>query len=133
MSERRPLILVVEDDPAVRGLIGDVLEEAGYEVLPAADGLEGLVKLELRHPALVILDLRMPNVEGDRVIQEIQEDVRLSGVPIVVVSAREDAADTFGTVVGPRNVFRKPFDPDELVDRVREILSEHGIRPGESE
>lgn len=131
MTGRRPLILVVEDDAAVRGLIASVLEEAGYEVISAADGLEGLVKLELQHPSLVILDLRMPNVEGDRVIQEIQEDPRLGGVPVVVVSAREDAPQTFGPVVGERNVFRKPFDPDALVRRVREVLAEHGIQPGE--
>lgn len=129
MSERKPLVLVVEDDAGVRGLITTVLEEAGYDVMAAADGLEGLVRLELRHPSLVILDLRMPNVEGDRVLAEIRDDPRLHGVPVVVVSAREDARETFEPIVGKGNVIRKPFDPDALARKVAELLA--GRAPGE--
>ena len=84
MSDRKPLILVVEDDPSVQNLLRVLLEAEGYEVIHAEDGLEGLVKIELQHPSLVILDLMMPNVTGDRVIDEIRGDVRLNRVPLIV-------------------------------------------------
>lgn len=124
MSERRPLILVVEDDPSVQNLITMMLEGEGYEVITARDGLEGLVKIELQHPSLVILDLMMPNVSGDRVMQELRSDVRLKGVPVLIVSGRHDAHETFDPVVGTRNVFAKPVDFSALLDRVQTALGE---------
>src|SRR5207245_4382254 len=105
MSERKPLILVVEDDPSVQNLLKVLLEAEGYEVIHATDGLEGLVKMELQHPSLVILDLMMPNVTGDRVIDEIREDVRLNRVPLIVVSGRHDVHESFDDVLGVENVF----------------------------
>lgn len=122
MSERKPLILVVEDDPSVQDFLGLILRDDGYEVIQARDGLEGLVKLELQHPSLVILDLMMPNVTGDRVIQEVREDPRIAGVPIIVVSGRHDVHETFDEVLGPENVFAKPLDPDQLLRRVEDLL-----------
>ena len=111
MSDRKPLILVVEDDPSVQNLLRVLLEAEGYEVIHAEDGLEGLVKMELQHPSLVILDLMMPNVTGDRVIDEIRGDVRLNRVPLIVVSGRHDVHESFDDVLGPNNVFAKPLDP----------------------
>ena len=122
MSQRRPLILVVEDDQSVQNLLSLILEGEGYEVIAARDGLEGLVKLELQHPSLVILDLMMPNISGDRVIDEIRTDPRLKAVPVLVVSGRHDVHDTFDSVLGESNVFAKPLDPAKLLERVEEIL-----------
>lgn len=130
MTGRAPLILVVEDDAGVREFIAEVLEERGYEVITAADGLEGLVKLELRHPSLMLLDLMMPNVEGDRVLAEIRSDPRLANVPVLVVSGREDAHRVFDPLVGRENVVRKPFDPDALARRVAELV---GPAPSEED
>ena len=124
MSARRPLILVVEDDPSVQNLLKVLLEAEGYEVIDAADGLEGLVKMELQHPSLVILDLMMPNVTGDRVIDEIRGDVRLSRVPLIVVSGRHDVHESFDELLGKENVFAKPLDPTALLERVAELLGE---------
>lgn len=122
MSERRPLILVVEDDPSVQSLLTTMLEGEDYDVITARDGLEGLVKMELQHPSLVILDLRMPNVSGDRVIEEIRRDDRLASVPVIVVSAREDVHETFDPVIGRENVFTKPFDAGGLLRQVDWVL-----------
>jgi DNA-binding response OmpR family regulator len=122
MSERKPLILVVEDDPSVQNLLTILLEAEGYEVISARDGLEGLVKMELQHPSLVILDLMMPNVSGDRVIDEIRGDPRLNRVPVVVVSGRHDVHESFDDVLGKENVFAKPLDPASLLSRVEELL-----------
>jgi DNA-binding response OmpR family regulator len=122
MSDRAPLILVVEDDQSVQNLLTVVLEHEGFDVITARDGLEGLVKMELQHPALVVLDLMMPNVSGDRVLEEIRSDPRLASVPVLVVSGRHDVHQTFDHILGPENVLEKPLDPDRLVARIEEIL-----------
>ena len=123
MSDRKPLILVVEDDPSVQNLLRVLLEAEGYEVIHAEDGLEGLVKMELQHPSLVILDLMMPNVTGDRVIDEIRGDPRLNRVPLLVVSGRHDVHESFDDLLGKDNVFAKPLDPTALLERVAELLA----------
>ncbi|MBI4729179.1 MAG: response regulator [Acidobacteria bacterium] len=129
MSARAPLVLVVEDDPSVLGLIALLMESAGYEVLTARDGLEGLVRLELRRPALMILDIMMPYVEGGRVLEEIRADARLSGVPVIVVSGRHDVHEAFDPLVGAENVFAKPFRPEDLVRRAAALLAPKGGTP----
>ncbi|MCA1830230.1 MAG: response regulator [Actinomycetota bacterium] len=128
MSQRKPLILVVEDDPSVQNLLTMLLEGEGFEVITARDGLEGLVKMELQHPSLMVLDLMMPNVSGDRMIEEIRSDPRLKSVPIIVVSGRHDVHDAFDDVLGEGNVFAKPLDPSKLIERVEEILGAQGKR-----
>jgi CheY-like chemotaxis protein len=122
MSERRPLILVVEDDPSVQSMLTMLLEGEGYDVIAARDGLEGLVKMELQHPSLVLLDLMMPNVSGDRVLEEIRSDPRLKPVPVIVVSGRHDVHEAFDQILGRENVFDKPLDPNRLLERVASVL-----------
>jgi CheY-like chemotaxis protein len=124
MTERKPLVLVVEDDPSVQGYLSTLLQAEGYDVIAARDGLEGLVKIELQHPSLVILDLMMPNVSGDRMIEEILGDPRLKALPVVIVSGRHDAHAAFDRSLGRENVFTKPLEDggQRLLSRVAEIL-----------
>lgn len=119
---RKPLILIVEDDPSVQNLLTLLLEGEGYDVIQAKDGLEGLVKMDLQHPSLLILDLMMPNVSGDRLFDEVRRDPRLSSVPVLIVSGRHDAHDTFDAIIGRENVFAKPIDPSALLARVASLL-----------
>lgn len=121
-----PLILIVEDDPTVQGLLKTIMETEGYDAITAADGLEGLLKAEIRHPSIIILDIMMPNVDGERVLQEMRSREDLAGVPVLIVTGRADAHNSFDAVVGARNVFPKPFDPDELTGRVAELLAGKG-------
>lgn len=99
-----------------------MFEGEGHEVIIATDGLQGLLQIEIQHPDLVVLDLMMPNISGDRVLREIQEDPRLSAVPVIVVSGRHDVRETFDPLLGAENVFEKPFEPSKLIERVAEIL-----------
>lgn len=126
---RKPLILVVEDDPSVQNLLQLLLEGEGFEVITAKDGLEGLVKMDLQHPSLLILDLMMPNVSGDRLLDEVRDDPRLRSVPVIIVSGRHDAHETFDSVLGRENVFAKPIDPTALIERVEDLLG----KPSEGE
>ena len=123
MSER-PLILIVEDDPTVSGLLETLMQMEGYETVTASDGLEGLLKAEFRRPSVVLLDVMMPNVDGERVLGELQSRPDFAEVPVLIVTGRADAHAAFDDVVGRLNVITKPFDAAALTDRVAEVLRE---------
>lgn len=118
-----PLVLVVEDDASVRALLEAELRDDGFVVDAARDGLEGLLKIRMRGPAVVVLDLSMPAVGGLRLLDELaEEDLAVS---VVVVTGDEAAAGEARRRLGDANVFLKPFDVDQLSHRVRE-LAPHG-------
>jgi DNA-binding response OmpR family regulator len=124
----KPLVLIVEDDPTVQGFLRTLMEMDGYDTLTAEDGLVGLLKAEFRRPSLILLDVMMPNVDGERVLEEIRLLENLRDVPVVIVTGRADAHATFDPAVGPGNVFPKPFDADALAARVAELISEEPKR-----
>ena len=111
-------VLVVEDDPSVRGLLQTLLSAEGYEVVTASDGLAGLVKASAANPALVLLDLMMPDLGGVRVLEEMRGDPVLSQIPVIVVTGKIDAVPGMREVLGEDNVFLKPFGVGELLARV---------------
>jgi len=111
-------ILVVEDDPSVRGLLQTLLSAEGYDVTTASDGLAGLVKATSAPPALVLLDLMMPDLGGVRVLQEMREDPELAGIPVIVVTGKVEAVPGMRDALGEDNVFLKPFSVLELLARV---------------
>ncbi len=121
-----PLVLIVEDDPTVSGLLETLMHMEGYETLTAKDGLEGLIKAEFRHPSLILLDVMMPNVDGERVLDELQAKPEFATVPVLIVTGRADAHPAFDPVVGRDNVITKPFDAAVLVRRVHEVLGDKG-------
>lgn len=114
-------VLVVEDDPSVRGLLQTLLSAEGYEVVTASDGLAGLVKAAASPPDLVLLDLMMPDLGGVRVLEEMRDDPELVGIPVVVVTGKIDAVPDMRAVLGDNNVFIKPFAVGELLARVGAI------------
>jgi DNA-binding response OmpR family regulator len=116
-----PRVLVVEDDPSVRGLLHTLLAAEGYEVSTASDGLAGLVKAASTHPSLILLDLMMPDLGGGRVLEELREDPALAGTPVIVVTGRADALPDMRELVGEESVFLKPFAVAELLQRVDEL------------
>ena len=114
-------VLVVEDDPSVRGLLQTLLSAEGYEVLTASDGLAGLVKAAASPPALVLLDLMMPDLGGVRVLEQMRESPELVAIPVVVVTGNVEAVSDMRAVLGQDNVFLKPFAVGELLARVGAI------------
>ena len=114
-------VLVVEDDPSVRGLLHTLLSAEGYDVATASDGLAGLVKATASKPALVLLDLMMPDLGGVRVLEELRDDPELADIPVIVVTGKVDAVPGMRTVLGDDNVFLKPFAVGELLSRVAEV------------
>lgn len=119
----RPRVLIIEDDASVSGLLLELLQQAGFEATVAADGLEGLVKLQTGHPDLALLDIMMPDVDGARVLDQLFEegDGQLE-VPVVVITGSPDGAAAARATLGAENVFEKPFEPADLVRRIRAIV-----------
>ena len=114
-------ILVVEDDAQVAGVIRLYLEDAGYRVEIAADGQEALACARAEPPpALVVLDVMLPRVDGFEVCRRLRAG---SDVPIIVVTARVSEEDRLeGLELGADDYVAKPFSPRELVARVRAVL-----------
>lgn len=117
-------VLIVEDEDSVRELEKFILEEHGYEVMEARDGLEGLTKAEFSHPDLILLDLMMPDVSGGRMYDEMQTHPATAGIPIVVVTGKPDAHALFDGQIGVENVVMKPFESDALVERIRHHIGD---------
>lgn len=119
-------VLVVEDHSSVRTLLRVTLEDEGYRVLEANGGFEAIEAAEEAKPDLIMLDLMMPELDGEKVIHEVRGRSDIAGIPIVVVTAREEGIDRVKDLVGEANVFMKPFEEQVLVGRVRDLIG-----PGE--
>ncbi|HJR46209.1 MAG TPA: response regulator [Actinomycetota bacterium] len=117
-------ILIVEDEEAVRELEKFILEQQGYDVMEARDGLEGLAKAEFRKPDLILLDLMMPDVSGGRMFDEMKRHPTTTGIPIIVVTGKPDAHEMFDDTLGPDNVIMKPFEAETLLGRIRDHIGD---------
>ena len=117
-------VLVVEDDPSVRGLLHTLLTGEGYEVSTASDGLAGLVKASSTKPDLMLLDLMMPDLGGIRVLEELRDDPTMSDIPVIVVTGKLEAVPPLRGLLGEDNVFVKPFGVTELLERVAAVTQQ---------
>lgn len=117
-------MLVVDDDLVIRQLIGINLELEGFEVHLAADGEEALKQALEVMPDVVVLDVMMPRLDGLEVARRLRADPRTSGMRLVLVSARAQAADLQrGEDMGADAYVTKPFEPDDLVGVVRRLAA----------
>ena len=116
-------ILVVDDDAKIVRLVRTYLERDGFAVVTAADGPAALDAIETHRPALVVLDLMLPELDGRAVIRAVRRDEEAGATPILVLSARGTTLDRIaGLEDGADDYLPKPFSPAELVVRVRAIL-----------
>lgn len=124
---RAPRVLIVDDDPAIRRICSTWLSLDGYEVLEAADGREALDLALTEGPALVLLDLTMPVLDGFGVVEGLRADERTRDVPLVVLTA-EAEPDVLERVqeVGVAGLFSKPFHPGLVAEFVRAVIDELG-------
>jgi DNA-binding response OmpR family regulator len=122
-------ILVIDDQKEFAQLVKRSLEQEGFDVILAPDGLSGLRIAEKNRPDLVVLDLTMPDIDGLEVCQQLRADPRKRQLPILMLSARASAADrVLGLDTGADDYLVKPFVPQELVARVKALLRRSGIR-----
>ncbi len=120
MSER---ILVIDDDRQIVRLVRSYLEQAGYVVLSAYDGASALRTIRSERPDLVVLDLMLPDQDGWEITRLVRADVSTAAIPILMLTARVDDTDRIvGLELGADDYVTKPFNPREIVARVRAIL-----------
>jgi DNA-binding response OmpR family regulator len=116
-------ILVVDDDAKIVRLVRTYLERDGFSVVTASDGPAALDAIETHAPALVVLDLMLPELDGRAVIRAVRRDEESGRTPILVLSARSSTIDRIaGLEDGADDYLPKPFSPAELVLRVKSIL-----------
>jgi phosphate regulon transcriptional regulator PhoB len=119
----KPRILVVEDEPDVVELLQFNLRGAGFEVVTAEDGAAGLRKAREQTPALIILDLMLPEVDGLEVCKLLRRHPATSAIPIIMLTAKASEIDrVLGLELGADDYVTKPFSPRELVLRVKALL-----------
>ena len=117
-------ILLVDDEQNIIDLATMYLEQEGYHVIAARDGLAALDRAKADHPALVVLDLMLPKLDGWEVCRRLRSE---SDLPIIMLTARDDDVDKIvGLELGADDYMTKPFNPRELVARVKAILRRAG-------
>jgi CheY-like chemotaxis protein len=112
-------VLVVDDDDAILASVREILELEGYPVVTATNGAEALRRIEEERPALVLLDMRMPGLNGWDVARILRE--RGLAVPILVMTAAQDAR-RWAAQIGASGYLAKPFDLDDLLGTVERLL-----------
>lgn len=118
-------VLIIEDNPGHVRLAKEVLEGAGYRVLMATNGIDGMRKAAEDNPDLVILDLMLPGLDGFEVCHRLRSDPRNAFLPIVVLSAKAQQSDKdMAAHVGADMYLTKPADPLEILDRVQTLLED---------
>ena len=124
----QPKILIIEDEEGIIHLLNLYLKDAGYRVVAARDGADGLALHAREQPALVILDIMLPAIDGFEVCRRIRA---WSNTPILMLTARNSEDDRIaGLDLGADDYLVKPFSPRELVSRVRAILRRAGSGAG---
>ncbi|MBN3039420.1 MAG: response regulator [Candidatus Omnitrophica bacterium] len=121
MAKKR--ILIVDDDPDILDVLRLTIPEEEYEVVEAQDGQEALSKTYERPPDLIILDYIMPKLDGIQVCQKLKKDILLRHLPVILLTGKGDVKDKVkGLDAGADDYIVKPFDPQELLARIRMTL-----------
>jgi two-component system OmpR family response regulator len=113
--------MIVDDEPGVRALLRDTLSIAGFETIEASDGMSALTLLRTNKPALMVIDINMPLMDGFELVERLRSTDDLT--PVLMLTAREDKSDIArGLKIGADDYVVKPFGIEELVLRIKAIL-----------
>ncbi len=116
-------ILSIDDSPTVQRLIEMILSSQGYQVVLASDGEEGIAKAKAERPSVILVDFVMPKMNGFQVCKILKEDPGFSDIPIILVTSKGDKVGSkFVDVLGITEYFTKPFQPEELLAKIREVI-----------
>ena len=118
-----PLVLIVDDDPGLRGFVRASLELEGYTVREAASGEEGLAQIDAEPPDLILLDVMMPKVDGWEMLSRLQERHGVGAIPVLMFSGKvDDVAAADAARRGAQGFLGKPFDPQQLIESAKQML-----------
>jgi DNA-binding response OmpR family regulator len=117
-------VLIIEDENDIRQLIFFTLQFAGFQVVQGKNGEEAVALSKQENPDIILMDVRMPKMDGFTAARHIKADPATEQIPIVFLSAKgQDVEIEQGLNVGAEDYLLKPFDPPELIDRIKSILS----------
>jgi DNA-binding response OmpR family regulator len=118
-------ILIVDDEPDVLKLAEIRLRKWGYEIITASDGEKGLELIRNEKPDLLLLDLRLPNMNGVEVCRQVKNDRELKHIPVILFTATEDMAVAgMAKENGADDYLVKPYEPGELLEKVKSFTKE---------
>jgi two-component system cell cycle response regulator DivK len=116
-------ILVIEDNEDNRRIVRDLLTSAGYEVIEAVTGQEGVTAAETQGPELILMDIQLPDFDGYEATRRIKANPNLSAIPIIAVTSYALSGDDVKAFEAGCNAYvTKPFSPRELLAKIREYL-----------
>jgi DNA-binding response OmpR family regulator len=118
--------LVIDDDPVIVSLLQVNFEIEGYTVLAATSGEPGLAQARSGNPDAIILDVMMPGMDGLEVARRLRADQRTRAIPIILLSAKAQAADVQAGLAVADDYMTKPFEPIELLERVAAAMAQAG-------
>lgn len=120
----KKVILIADDSPSIRKFISFSLSMKGFEIIPAADGMEALEKLPKEKINLIITDLNMPNIDGFELIKTIRNSEEFKEIPIIILSSLGGNEDVNkGMSCGANSYLLKPFDPKRILYEVSKYLN----------
>jgi len=129
---RKSRILIADDRPGSRELLGLVLERAGYEVIEAEDGEQAVARAREGNPDLVLLDLQMPKLDGYGVLAALRAEARFAGLPVLALTASAMRGDREKILeAGFTDYLAKPASPDVVREAVARVLGEREASPRE--
>lgn len=118
-------VLIIEDEKLIIVSTQMVLEAAGFRVESAVNGEEGINKSKTLRPDLILLDIMMPGIDGWETLTRLKRDPETSGIPVIIFTAREHSrGHQKSTEMGAADYFRKPFEPDELIELVEKHIGQ---------
>jgi DNA-binding response OmpR family regulator len=115
-------VLICDDDEGILDMLAMILEDAGFETISEINSLNVNKLIEQEQPDLLLLDLWMPVLSGDQVLKMLKKNPETSNLPVIIISASIEG-EKIATEAGANNFIAKPFDLDELIDKVQELLN----------
>src|SRR5579883_949435 len=124
-----PTVLVVDDSPTVRKIVQMTLQRENIRVIAAGDGLSALTSVADEMPALILLDVQLPRMDGYQICQIIRKNLQFRQIPIIMLSGKDGLFDKMrGRLAGSTEYITKPFDSAELVQTVKRHLDSAVVR-----
>ncbi len=121
-------ILIVDDEPAIRQMLNDLLKNEGFSVLEAADGKKGLDEAKKHVPDLVVLDVNMPKMDGFKVLENLKKDKKTRDIPVIMLTSKSSQEDiTQGIQLYADKYIPKPFDAAHFLTEVKKTFQARGI------
>lgn len=117
-------ILFIEDEPSLQQTLGEILRQEGFEVVAALDGLEGMEKMKIEKPDLILLDLILPKLDGFEVLEKIKADQETAAIPVIVLTNLEGTEDVHRAIeLGATTYLVKAnYEIDEVMEKIKQAL-----------